>query len=66
VLTKTPHAKPETAMTTFKFTTFTAADSFRNRCEKIMMIVLGDDGLFWVVTPAHGEKLTRQGYEYAD
>jgi hypothetical protein len=65
VPTKTHHDKPEITMTTFKFSTYATADSFRNRCVKIMMIVMGDDNMFWVVTPAHGEKLTRQGYEYA-
>jgi len=49
----------------YKFSTYTLADSFRNRCEKMMMIVLGDDGKFWVVTPAQAEKLVAQGYEYA-
>jgi hypothetical protein len=48
-----------------KFSTYALADSFRNRCIKMMLIVLGDDGKFWVVTPAEGERLIANGYEYA-
>jgi hypothetical protein len=53
-------------MTTFKFNSYANAQNFKNRCIKIMMIILGDDDKYWVVTPAEGEKLTRRGYEYAD
>jgi len=42
------------------------ARSFALRCHKIAMIVHGDDMLFWVVTPAVGERLVRGGFEYAD
>jgi hypothetical protein len=42
------------------------ARSFANRCHKIALVVHGDDRLFWVVTPAVGERLVRDGYEYAD
>ena len=28
-------------------------------------VILGDDGLFWVVTPADFERLIRVGYEAA-
>lgn len=48
-----------------KFSTYALADSFRNRCIKMMLIILGDDGLFWVVPLAEGERLTQSGYEYA-
>jgi len=51
---------------TSKFNTLAMAESFCNRTVKIMMIVLGDDGLFWVVTPAAASRLTRQGYELAN
>jgi hypothetical protein len=56
----------KTKDTIFKFNTFSIATSFINRANKIWMIVLGDDELFWVVTPAHATRLLRQGYELAD
>jgi hypothetical protein len=49
----------------FKFNTLAAATSFVNRAKKIWMIILGDDGLFWVVTPAQAAQLVKQGYELA-
>jgi hypothetical protein len=55
-----------TRSTTFRFNRLATARSFTNRCEKLMMIILGDDGLFWVVTPADATRLTRMGYELAD
>ncbi len=50
----------------FKFNTLVNAKDFVNRAIKIWMIVLGDDELFWVVTPAQAAKLVKQGYELAD
>ncbi len=41
------------------------ARSFRDRCHKINLIVLGDDGMFWVALPRITEWLVRNGYEYA-
>jgi hypothetical protein len=49
----------------FKFNTLTNATSFVNRAEKIWMIILGDDELLWVVTPAKAAQLIKQGYELA-
>jgi hypothetical protein len=49
----------------FKFSQLCIAQSFVDRAKKILMIVLGDDGLFWVVSPADGERLITAGYEYA-
>ena len=49
----------------FKFNTLIAATSFVNRANKIWMIVLGDDELLWVVTPAKAAQLVKQGYELA-
>ena len=52
--------------TIFKFNTLGTAINFTYRAAKMKMIILGDDELFWVVTPAAGERLVRQGYEYAE
>jgi hypothetical protein len=49
-----------------KFHHLGTAKAFANRCHKLALIVHGDDMLFWVVTPAIGERLVRGGYEYAD
>lgn len=47
----------------YKFAELTNAQSFVNRASKIWMIVLGDDGKYWVVTPKEAARLERQGYE---
>jgi len=52
--------------TIYKFNTLAMAKAFTYHANKIWMIIMGDDELFWVVTPAHGERLVKQGYEYAD
>lgn len=51
--------------TVLPFNSLAIAKSFVNRASKMMMIVLGDDDRYWVVTPADGERLIRAGYEYA-
>jgi hypothetical protein len=56
----------ETGETIFKFNTFGRAKGFTDHATKIMMIILGDDMLFWVVTPAHATRLVSQGYELAE
>ena len=58
-----PITKGEKTM--FKFNTLAMAESFTARAKKIMLIMLGDDELFWVVTPRHAAQLEKQGYEYA-
>lgn len=49
-------------------------DGFRNlhlakavvdRSIKIRMIILGDDGKFWIVRPVDGERLCKAGYQNA-
>lgn len=50
-------------MTTLKFNTVAAAQSFINRAEKLMVAVHGDDDLIWVVTPAQYSRLEAAGYE---
>ncbi len=55
-----------TARTPYKFHSRTYAFSFRyDRCVEPMRVILGDDDLFWVVTPADAERLLRAGYEIA-
>ena len=56
---------PNKHETIFKFNTMAAADSFINHAKKIWMIIMGDDELFWVVTPAYATRLMKQGYELA-
>lgn len=49
----------------FKFNTLAMAESFVAHANKSWMIMLGDDFLFWVVTPRRAAQLEKQGYEYA-
>jgi hypothetical protein len=51
-------------MTIFRFSTNELAASFARK-GKANMIILGDDGYYWVVTAAHAARLVKQGYEYA-
>ena len=51
--------------TIYRFSSLANATSFSQRCVKIMMIILGDDEKFWVVTPAHATRLMKEGYELA-
>jgi hypothetical protein len=50
----------------FEFNTLAMATRFTERAIKPMDIILGDNGLFWVVTLADGERLVRAGYERAE
>ena len=50
----------------FKFHDYLNATSFADRAKKPMRIILGDDGCYWVVTPAEAERLVKAGHEYAD
>ena len=42
-----------------------AAFSWANNCIKLHMVVLGDNGKFWVVCFSDAQKLVRLGYELA-
>lgn len=42
-----------------------AAFSFASKCVKSHLVVLGDNGKFWVVCFADAQKLTKAGYELA-
>lgn len=48
----------------YRFSALANAQSFANAMSS-MRIMLGDDGRFWVVTPATAQRLERGGYEYA-
>jgi hypothetical protein len=48
-----------------KFSNLANAKSFANRCNKIHLVILGDDGKFWVALPKITEQLVKHGYEYA-
>ena len=49
-----------------RFNTLAIATAFANRCEKMHMVVLGDNDEFWVAVPAVTEWLVKNGYEYAN
>lgn len=48
-----------------RFRSLATAHLFAVRCLKLHMVLLGDDGLFWVGLPAATETLCRAGLEYA-
>lgn len=50
----------------YKFNSLKLAKSFAGNCKKMHLIVLGDDGKFWVATPRITEALVKSGYEYAE
>jgi hypothetical protein len=55
-----------TTRSAHKFHSRTRAYSFcYERCIVPMRVLLGDDDMFWVVTPAEAERLLRAGYELA-
>jgi len=56
----------KTRETMFKFNTWGAAASFKDHSTQACIIVLGDDDLFWMVTPSHASRLLKQGYELAE
>ena len=52
-------------MTIYRFRLSELAFSFADRATKSMLVVLGDDERYWVVTMADAERLIRAGYEAA-
>jgi hypothetical protein len=50
----------------FKFGKLANARSFADRARKPMVIILGDDQVFWVVSFSLGEELVKSGYELAE
>ena len=49
----------------FKFKSSKNAFSFSKRTKKASAVILGDDGLFWVVSLREMTKLLKAGYELA-
>ncbi len=47
----------------YRFRELGLALSFRERCLRPMRIILGDDEMLWVVTPADAARLERGGHE---
>jgi hypothetical protein len=45
---------------------FTNAKDLANRATKSVVILLGDDGKYWVVSLGLGEELAKSGYELAE
>jgi hypothetical protein len=50
----------------YKFGSLANARNFAGRTTKPMVIILGDDMGFWVVSLVMGEQLTKSGYEAAE
>ncbi len=46
-----------------KFNSLALAKSFANRCNKMQLIVMGDDSKFWVASASFATKLEKLGYE---
>ncbi len=63
---KTQKSLAEILKETFKFNTRHNAFAFAARAEKTMWVMLGDDGKFWVTTPANCSRLERMGYDWAN
>lgn len=68
--TSSPPAKKEHPMVTknkvYKFASYANASSFSNHMTKPTVVVLGDDGKYWVpATMADFSRLLRAGYEMA-
>lgn len=50
----------------WEFSTLASAKSFCFRSKRILLIILGDDGKYWVSYPAIANKLVNLGYQYAE
>jgi hypothetical protein len=48
-----------------QFSNFEAAERWANNCKKIHMVILGDNGKYWVASFADAQKLEKLGYEIA-
>jgi hypothetical protein len=62
---KQPATAQEILADTFRFTRRELAFSFARGAAKTLWVMLGDDGRYWVATPARCTQLERLGYEYA-
>ena len=50
----------------YKFRSLPNARNFAGRATKPLVIILGDDMRFWVVTLGLGEQMIKSGYEAAE
>lgn len=50
----------------FKFNNLLNAKDLAGRAKKSIVILLGDDGRYWVVSLSLGEELVKSGYELAE
>lgn len=57
------HEHGARAMKVYRFRSEAAARSFRDRAADTMLIMLGDDGRYWVAMPATAARLERAGHE---
>lgn len=48
-----------------EFSSLGAAKRWASGCNKMHLVILGDNEKYWVVTPADAERLVKAGYEYA-
>ncbi len=64
--TKTTKTLDQILKETFRFTRRDLAFAFAGRAGKTMWVMLGDDGQYWVTTPANCARLEKMGYEWAN
>jgi hypothetical protein len=64
--TKTTKTLDQILKETARFQSRELAFSFAARPPKTLWVMLGDDGRFWVTTPANCARLEKMGYEWAD
>ncbi len=48
-----------------QFSTLEGANRWANNCIKLHIVMLGDNGKYWVVCFADAQKLSKMGYEIA-
>ena len=48
-----------------KLSKLESAKRWADNCIKAHMVILGDDGKYWVVSFADAQRLVKQGYELA-
>jgi hypothetical protein len=51
---------------TARFTSRELAFGYAHRAERPLWVMLGDDGRFWVTTPANCARLEKMGYDWAE
>ncbi len=64
--TKTTKTLEQILKETFRFTRRELALSFAYQAHKALWVMLGDDGRYWVTTPANCARLEKMGYEWAN